>query len=122
MEGHRQGRKSWFQSFPVERLDSPRISTDTEAVMIVDVGGGQGHELEAFRNAFPESNGRLIPQDLPKTIDEHPDHRKCLMEAIKYDFCTPQPTIGNLCSDTTLDPATDVASLRGSSILLSVDI
>ncbi|KAI4243682.1 MAG: hypothetical protein L6R42_010676 [Xanthoria sp. 1 TBL-2021] len=94
MEGHRQGRKSWFQSFPVERLNSPRIQKNTGAVMLVDVGGGQGHDLEAFRNAFPESNGRLILEDLPKTIDELPDHRKCLMEAIKYDFCTPQPIIG----------------------------
>lgn len=60
MEGYRQIRKSWFQNFPVERLDSPRISADTEAVMMVGVGGSQGHDLEAFRNAFPESNGRLI--------------------------------------------------------------
>ncbi|KAI4236803.1 MAG: hypothetical protein LQ349_002306 [Xanthoria aureola] len=94
MEAHRQGRKNWFHSFPVERLNSPRISKDPEAVMLVDIGGGYGHDLEAFRNAFPECSGRLILEDVPKAINELPDRRKCLMEAIKYDFCTPQPIIG----------------------------
>ncbi|CAO1599683.1 hypothetical protein XANCAGTX0491_003398 [Xanthoria calcicola] len=82
MEAHRQGRKNWFHSFPVERLNSPRISKDPEAVMLVDIGGGYGHDLEAFRNAFPECSGRLILEDVPKAINELPDRRKCLMEAI----------------------------------------
>ena len=122
MEAHRQGRKNWFHIFPVERLDSPRISEDPDAVMLVDVGGGYGHDLEAFRNAFPESSGRLILEDIPKAVDELPDRRKFLMEAIKYDYCTPQPIIGMCASNSNLDPATDLMCLRSSSILLSVHI
>ncbi len=95
MEGHGQARKPWFSSFPVEQLNTPRLSEDEEAVFMVDIGGGKGHDLEAFRIAFPEAKGRLILEDLPKTIDALPDHRKPLMEAIKYNFfTTPQPVIG----------------------------
>lgn len=90
--------------------------------MLVDVGGGYGHDLEAFRNAFPESSGRLILEDVPKAIDELPDRRKCLMEAIKYDFCTPQPIIGTCASSENSDSAIDLMCLRSSSILLSVYI
>ena len=122
MEGHRQGRKSWFQNCPSERLDCPKLAGDTEAVRIVDVGGGQGHDLEAFRNAFPTAKGRLVLQDLPKTIDELPDHRKPLMEAIKYDFSTPQTVIGMGIAYCISRFRLTWQNLRGSSILLSFGI
>lgn len=90
--------------------------------MLVDIGGGYGHDLEAFRNAFPESSGRLILEDIPQAIDELPARRKWLMEAINYDFCTPQPIIGTCASNNHSDFAINLGYLRSSSILLSVHI
>ena len=47
---------------------------DNSDVLLVDIGGGTGHDLAAFTAAKPElftplSPYRLILQDLPKTID-----------------------------------------------------
>ncbi|MDI1488689.1 MAG: hypothetical protein OHK93_007965 [Ramalina farinacea] len=64
-----------------------------EAVLLVDVGGGRGHDLEAFKEAFPHQEGRLIVQDLPDVID---DIRQPVpgVEAMKHNFFTPQPVKG----------------------------
>lgn len=48
MSGYRQGRPSWMDPdfYPVEeRLFA---DMDTEGVLLVDVGGGQGHDLAEF--------------------------------------------------------------------------
>lgn len=100
MECHRQGRKQWFQSLPIERLDSSRL-LEQRAIFIVDVGGGHGHDLEAFRIAFPGAKGRLILEEQAETIEELPSQRAPLMEPIVYDFFTPQPIFGRTHSFST---------------------
>ena len=92
MEGQREGRAPWFNHFPVE--DSfDNESNHADAVLIVDVGGGRGHDMKAFKKAFPDQRGRLIVQDLPTTIDEIQDLMPGV-EAMKHDFFTPQPIKG----------------------------
>ncbi|KAI4173394.1 MAG: hypothetical protein LQ343_002926 [Gyalolechia ehrenbergii] len=92
MEGQREGRIPWFHHFPVQ--DSlGDVSKDTDAVLIVDVGGGRGHDMEAFKSAFPQQQGKLILQDLPMTIEDI-SHLKPGIEAMKHNFFTPQPVKG----------------------------
>ncbi|KAJ5716130.1 hypothetical protein N7493_008041 [Penicillium malachiteum] len=82
----------WFEIFPIaEYLGFLR--EDPSAALMVDVGGGPGQELARFKERYPEIPGRFVLQDLPVTlnrIDNLPDG----IEAMEYDFFTPQPVKG----------------------------
>ncbi|KAK8004910.1 demethylsterigmatocystin 6-O-methyltransferase [Apiospora arundinis] len=71
MGGYRQGRLPWMapgfvpvQDVLIEGAD--RSSPD--AVFMVDVGGGLGHDLLEFHRYHPSAPGRLIVQDLPQVV------------------------------------------------------
>lgn len=51
MSGYRQGRPSWMDPnfYPVEEQLIKGMRTSHDAVMLVDIGGGLGHDLEEFR-------------------------------------------------------------------------
>ncbi|CEL10446.1 hypothetical protein ASPCAL13565 [Aspergillus calidoustus] len=64
-----------------------------EPVLVVDIGGGEGHYLHAFNRRFPHAPGQRILQDLPHVIDtvsDIPDKTKLMA----YDFFTAQPVQG----------------------------
>ncbi|KAI4181167.1 MAG: hypothetical protein L6R41_006781 [Letrouitia leprolyta] len=92
MEGQRVGRTQWYRGFPVEESLSDE-SNDLDTVLMVDVGGGRGHDLEAFKAAFPQLPGKAIVQDLPFTIDDI-KHLAPEVEAMKHNFFDPQPVKG----------------------------
>ena len=60
--------------------------------MLIDIGGGVGHEIQAIKQYYPSLPGRLILQDTPETI------KRALpiegMETMEYDFFTKQPVTG----------------------------
>lgn len=58
---YRRDEESWFNFFPVE--EKLRVNGPSE-VLLVDVGGGRGKDLQAFHKRFPDLPGRLILQDL----------------------------------------------------------
>ena len=64
-------------------------------VLLVDVGGGRGHDLEALRARHPNLRGRLVLQDLPDTLKEVSEMENCF-ETCEYDFFTPQPIQGKI--------------------------
>jgi len=96
MEGQRLGRIPWFEYYPVESSLYDGLISD-DAVLIVDVGGGRGHDLEAFKGVFPRQRGRVIVQDLPNTINEI-DYLAPGVESMRFDFFTPQPIKGLITS------------------------
>ncbi|KAJ6007775.1 hypothetical protein N7540_011751 [Penicillium herquei] len=63
---YRRAEKSWFEFFPVE--EKLKVQYPAQ-VLLVDVGGGQGKDLQSFRKNFPHLPGRLILQDLPHVIE-----------------------------------------------------
>ncbi|KAL8818105.1 MAG: hypothetical protein Q9191_008014, partial [Dirinaria sp. TL-2023a] len=65
MGGYRKGKASWMDPgfFPVERLDQ---NLGPEEVLLVDIGGGLGHDLEELRAKHPHLQGRLILQERPE--------------------------------------------------------
>lgn len=83
---------AWFNWYPVqERL---LAGVDREAPTLVDMGGGKGHDIQAFSRAFPDAGG-LVLQDIPKVIDSI--GQAALDPAItrqKHDFFTGQPVRG----------------------------
>lgn len=93
MEGQRGGRKAWYDNFPPENLAAKGANTDVASVLMVDVGGGRGHELKDFRKRYPGMAGRLVLEDLPETINDIARLDESI-ERIEYDFFTPQPVKG----------------------------
>ncbi|MCJ1343168.1 hypothetical protein MMC31_001360 [Peltigera leucophlebia] len=93
MEGNRGGRKHWIDWFPVESHILSAIPSAENDTLLVDVGGGKGHDLERFLSKYPQTKGRLVLQDLPSTINSiqqlSPDIRP-----MSHDFFTPQPVKG----------------------------
>ncbi|KAI9720080.1 MAG: hypothetical protein M1828_005808 [Chrysothrix sp. TS-e1954] len=94
MAGYRQGKPVWTQDgfYPVtKRLLSNKTSDDE--VLLVDVGGGMGHDLAHFKSEFSQAPGRLVLQERPEVVDS----LKTLpggIEAQKHDFFTEQPVQG----------------------------
>ncbi|PYI34212.1 S-adenosyl-L-methionine-dependent methyltransferase [Aspergillus indologenus CBS 114.80] len=77
MASRRAGKPEWFDIYPVPRLTDPALPAlhdDPEAVLIVDVGGNQGHDLLAFQARFPDLPGRRVLQDLPKVVNWEVGH------------------------------------------------
>lgn len=62
----RRKGQSWFKFFPVE--EKLRVE-DPMAPLLVDIGGGQGEDIFAFRDKFPHLPGKLVLQDLPVVIE-----------------------------------------------------
>lgn len=85
----------WFNFADVDSILFDDYSPTDDSTLLVDIGGGRGHDLEAFRNRFPDARGKLVVQDLPPVIDDIKDLRVNI-ERQKYDFFTEQPVVGRL--------------------------
>lgn len=69
MSGSLAMRADWFQKFDAESIILAGADmNDPEATLLVDVAGGEGHDVEAFSKAFPDAPGKLVLQDLPPVI------------------------------------------------------
>ncbi|KAI9645579.1 hypothetical protein NHQ30_006321 [Ciborinia camelliae] len=80
-------RKYWLDWFPVAERVLEGMTGD--ASLIVDVGGGKGHDIEAFNEMFP-GRGKLILQDQPHVLEDIKEIHPAI-ERVGYDFFTPQP-------------------------------
>lgn len=85
--------EDWFEVFPVTEKLKLNASA-SERALLVDIGGGVGHDLIAFRNRFPELTGKLILQDLPQVIDAIREPLPDGVIAVGHDMFKPQPIQG----------------------------
>jgi len=96
MVGRRHARLDvlpWFKVYPVKGNLFEGLSKDKDAVLLVDVGGGRGLDIEAFRAEYPSPPGRLLLEEQPNTIDENPPPNPPI-EAVKYSAFLKQPVVG----------------------------
>ena len=78
--------------YPVfERLQQDQRGD--QDVLLVDIGGGMGHDLEEFRTKHPNIPGRLVLQERPEVIAQITQNNPKI-EIKAYDFFTPQPIKG----------------------------
>lgn len=97
MAGYRMGRSGWMDPhfYPVEERLVKGARTDEDAVFLVDLGGGKGHDLAELHQKHPNLPGKLVLQDHPNVIEEAAamglDKKIVTMG---YDFFTPQPLVG----------------------------
>jgi hypothetical protein len=87
----RKGKgEAWFDYYPVTERLVVNSASDT---LLVDVGGGLGHDLIAFKEKFPHLLGRLIVEDLPVVVSDIQTLPSGI-EAMGYNFFEPQPVHG----------------------------
>ncbi|OLN83353.1 Demethylsterigmatocystin 6-O-methyltransferase 3 [Colletotrichum chlorophyti] len=95
MGAYRQGRPSWMDEgvFPVKKRLIDGFDQAGSGVLLVDIGGSFGHDIDEFRRKHPHAPGRLIVQDLPSVIDqiEKLDEK---IERMGHDFFNEQPIKG----------------------------
>lgn len=71
-EGDRGNRPDWIDWFPVEEKllgDTSKLVKEDD-VLYVDVAGGRGHDLLAFKKKFDGYPGRYVLLDLPHVIED----------------------------------------------------
>ncbi|KAK8097197.1 hypothetical protein PG999_013141 [Apiospora kogelbergensis] len=95
MSAYRAGKPDWWDFYPVtERLAAgfaPGADGDGDA-LLVDVGGGRGHDLAGFARVHGAHPGRLVLQDREPVIAAA--EKSDRFEAQVHDFFTPQPVRG----------------------------
>lgn len=89
MEGQRADRPHWADWFPIPDQILASAHKGSDGPLLVDIGGGRGHDLLGFKQRFPEAPGKLVLEDLPTVIEEA---RSALdledngIDAVGYDF------------------------------------
>ncbi|KAF2771024.1 putative O-methyltransferase [Teratosphaeria nubilosa] len=84
----------WHQRYPpAAKLRDETLKKAPPALLMVDVGGGVGGQVGAFRKQYPDLPGRCVLQDLPETIKNNTSPLENV-ELMAYDFFTPQPLKG----------------------------
>lgn len=80
--------------YPVEDLLAKGADQDKLAVLLVDVGGGLGQDIEEFQRKYPTLPGRLILQEQRAIVQEVTKTIHNRIEPMEHDFFTRQPIIG----------------------------
>lgn len=97
MAGRRAGQLRWLDVYPAASELAEKTTDDS--VLLIDIGGNQGHDLKIFKERHPNLPGRLILQDLPEVVNKITTPLEGI-EVIPYDFFTPQPIKGTLSFDS----------------------
>ena len=114
MMGQRMNRIEWFNFADVDSILLDGFDkTLQNATLLVDIGGGRGHDLEAFRNRFPDAKGSLVLQDLPPVIDDIKELHSDILR-MKCDFFTPQSVEGLFLTNLTFASLADDVFFSGA--------
>jgi hypothetical protein len=89
MTYRRQPEASWLMVYPVKEETE---GWDPERPVLVDIGGGIGHQCAQFKEKYPDVPGSVILQDLPYTIANALQTPG--VESMEHDFFEPQPIKG----------------------------
>jgi hypothetical protein len=94
-------REYWHDWYDVQGCLLADFDPSKSSTLLVDVGGGKGHDLQAFNTAFGnpswQDQRKLVLQDLPHVINTIPDGElPSTVVRMAYDFFTEQPVKGQL--------------------------
>ena len=103
MKAARRGGQAqvWHERYPpAATLKDEKLRHGPDALLMVDVGGGVGGQVGAFRQQYADLPGRCVLQDLPDTIKNNASPPENV-ELMAYDFFTPQPLKGKRKNNLT---------------------
>lgn len=100
MSGYRAGKHVWVDPdfYPVEERLEKGMKKFAEEVLLVDVGGGLGHDLKILRQKHPQMRGKLILQDKEEVVRQQIPETSDAFDSMAHDFFTPQPVKGMFLS------------------------
>ncbi|KAI0471008.1 O-methyltransferase [Xylariaceae sp. FL0804] len=120
----RDNLRPWPELFPtsvlldVDGAAAEQLLPGGRRPLLVDVGGGRGHDLKKFLAANPGRavrDGSLVLEDLPDVV-AHAEADDPAIRVVPYDFFTPQPIKGarayfmhNILHDWSDELATEIA-------------
>ncbi|KAI0899293.1 putative O-methyltransferase [Annulohypoxylon nitens] len=90
MAAYRAGKPSWVDPgfYPISERLVEGFDASNDGVMLVDVGGGLGHDLRELKEKHPSLPGSLILQDRPEVISTVSGGA---FQSTAHDFFTSQP-------------------------------
>lgn len=94
MTAYRAGKTDWHEPgyYPVSNRLISGFDPSISDVLLVDVGGGRGHDVTAFATQHRPCSGRIILQDRePVIAGIRMNGEQVPFEAQVHDFFTPQP-------------------------------
>lgn len=91
MASRREGGPSWFDIYPVERELSGLEGGKEDAMLLVDIGGNQGHDLVNLKTKHSNLQGRMVLQDLPDVVAKAHFTNHGSISAVGHNFFDPQP-------------------------------
>jgi hypothetical protein len=84
----------WFEVYPAVRELAIDLRNSPGDLLVVDVGGGKGHEMVKFRQRHPDLPGRLVVQDRKSVIRDAGEQGTEGVEFVTHDFFSKQPLKG----------------------------
>jgi hypothetical protein len=89
-------RDYWHDWYNVESRLIRGFDLSNGPALLVDIGGGKGHDLIAFDNSFGRSyEGKLVLQDQPQVLEAIPPGELSeRITKVAYDFFEAQPEKG----------------------------
>jgi hypothetical protein len=97
-EGDGGGRPDWVDWFPVQEklLDDPHRPIAPESILYVDVAGGRGYDLLAFKKKFDLVPGKYYLFDVPHIVEDHALDLGDRVQRVAFDFFQDQVIFGML--------------------------
>ncbi|KAK3706281.1 hypothetical protein LTR37_012796 [Vermiconidia calcicola] len=87
MTSYRADREEFLDIFPArERLLD---GSQDDSVLLVDIGGGRGHDIEKILEQLPDTKGRMVLQEVGDVVKQVSESDA--MKVMVHDFFTPQP-------------------------------
>ncbi|KAL9106097.1 MAG: hypothetical protein Q9227_008842 [Pyrenula ochraceoflavens] len=83
MTAQRTDSKSFLEVLPI---DVKALTSYSSGTVFVDIGGGVGHQCQAFLAAYPQFHDKIILQDLPHVLEHAPNLEG--VSKMPWDFST----------------------------------
>ncbi|KAA6411440.1 MAG: sterigmatocystin 8-o-methyltransferase [Lasallia pustulata] len=96
MTGYRAAKPAWVDpgSYPVEERLRKGMKQCADEVLLVDVGGGLGHDLKLLKQKHPQRRGQLILHDKEEVMRQQISETSNSFEEMAHEIFTPQPGKG----------------------------
>jgi hypothetical protein len=96
MSAYRAGKANWYDKgfYPVSERLIDGFDTSKNEVLLVDVGGGRGHDVQLFAAQHASHPGKLVLQDREPVIASIEKQEELPFACQAHDFFTPQPIKG----------------------------